>query len=268
MRPRGELNRSESPAVGSRVEPRATTNGSEWGFAERAVRVPATLNGPVMPGTARRADPEASRNGPVVSGVARRAAAIEEELAPPPLEWRGVSLDLGAFRLRDVSLALRRGEWVALMGPTGAGKTLLLEVATGFLEPSAGEVMMDGARVTALPPESRGLGYVPQDDLLFPHLDVRGNLLFGARRRERAPDDAERDLAGVAADLEIAHLLGRRVQRISGGEAQRVAMGRAPCSRARRSCSSTSAPLRSMPRCAGRSARRSSAGAENAASQS
>ncbi|MEZ5066234.1 MAG: ATP-binding cassette domain-containing protein [bacterium] len=141
------------------------------------------------------------------------------------LEWRRVTLDLGDFAIRDVSLRLAAGEWLALVGPTGAGKTLLLEVAAGFRVPTAGTILRGDRDVTAAPPEDRRLAYVPQDDLLFPHLDVHANLAFAVPRRAR---EARRsDILEVAAALGIAHLLHRRPAAISGGEAQRVAIGRA-----------------------------------------
>ncbi|MBI5709143.1 MAG: ATP-binding cassette domain-containing protein [Candidatus Eisenbacteria bacterium] len=141
---------------------------------------------------------------------------------PAPLAWDRVELDLGAFRLADVSLALAEGEWVALMGPTGAGKTLLCETAVGFLAPTGGRVLARGHDLTGRPPEDRGIGYAPQDDLLFPHLTVRENLGFGMWRGVRAAE-----VAAAAEGLEIAHLLGRRTATLSGGEGQRVAVGRA-----------------------------------------
>ena len=146
-------------------------------------------------------------------------------LKPAALEWRDVSLQLGAFSVSDVSLRLDEGEWLGLIGPTGAGKTLLLEVAAGFLEPGFGRVLRDGRDVTRLPAELRDLAYVPQDDLLFPHLDVRSNLRFAARRGASPGPDS--DFTSVVKELGIAHLLDRRVGTISGGEAQRVALGRA-----------------------------------------
>ncbi len=142
----------------------------------------------------------------------------------PALEWRNVSLELGAFAVRNVSLHVECGEWLGIVGPTGAGKTLLLEVAAGFRAPSSGEVIRHGKDVTTLTPERRRIAYVPQDGLLFPHLDVRRNLTFALPRAERGWSDR---LLEVAASLGIAHLLSRRVQTISGGEAQRVAIGRA-----------------------------------------
>ncbi len=144
----------------------------------------------------------------------------------PRLSWESVSLDLGAFKVVNVSIDVRAGEWRALVGPTGAGKTLLLEMAAGFLSPTEGDIRRDGRSLADVPPEGRRLGYVPQDDLLFPHLSVRRNVAFGARARGAGPDlDARLDRAMDA--LGIAHLESRSITSISGGEAQRVALARA-----------------------------------------
>ena len=145
----------------------------------------------------------------------------------PALEWVEVSLRLGAFALADVSLRVEAGAWVALVGPTGAGKTLLLETAVGFLSPAHGEIRRDGIAVSKQPPELRRLGYVPQDDLLFAHLDVRRNILFGARKRGLGPSALEGELLHACGELGITPLLERRVAGISGGEAQRVTLARA-----------------------------------------
>lgn len=162
-------------------------------------------------------------------------------LQPPSLEWRDVTLDLGEFAVRDLSLRVAPGSWLCLVGPTGAGKSIVLEIAAGFLRPTSGHVFRDGVDVTTAPPERRRIGYVPQDDLLFPHLDVRANLLYAVRGERMPPrparrlwtrlTDSRRDapaaqLDALATDLGISHVLGRRIHAISGGEAQRVALGR------------------------------------------
>jgi molybdate transport system ATP-binding protein len=119
-----------------------------------------------------------------------------------------------------------RVEVLGLFGPSGAGKTTLLETIAGLRRPVAGEIVVAGVtlfssrRAIDVPPRERRVGYVPQDGLLFPHLTVRGNVLFGARKGP-APLDA------VAEMLEIAPLLSRRVHGLSGGERQRVALARA-----------------------------------------
>ena len=135
----------------------------------------------------------------------------------------------GAFALEAKILA--RGATLALCGPSGAGKTTLLNIIAGLIQPSEGRVVVDGATFldTAagvdLPPRLRRVGYVFQELRLFPHLKVEGNLLFGRRvrrSRERLIDfDQVVDLLGIRA------LLNRRPGRLSGGEKQRVAIGRA-----------------------------------------
>jgi molybdate transport system ATP-binding protein len=142
-----------------------------------------------------------------------------------------VQLPLADFAL-DVTLesSARR---LGLFGPSGAGKTSLLEAVAGWRRRASGRIEIDGrvlldtARGIDLPPEARGLGYVPQDALLFPHRSVRANLAAGlARARERG-GDAEALLARVIEVLELGALLERTPAMLSGGERQRVALGRA-----------------------------------------
>jgi molybdate transport system ATP-binding protein len=127
-----------------------------------------------------------------------------------------VTLPLAAFRL-DVSFTTR-GTATALFGPSGAGKTTILELIAGLRQPAAGRITLDGQLISALPPQARRVGYVTQDDTLFPHLSARRNVTYGARNG---------DLEHVAAVLEIAHLLDRGVRNLSGGEKKRVALARA-----------------------------------------
>lgn len=118
-----------------------------------------------------------------------------------------------------------------LFGSSGAGKTSVLELIAGLRRPSRGQVVIDGQVVTDtgqrifVPPEHRGLGYVPQDGALFPHLTVRQNLLFGYHPRRRT--ETELTPEHVAAVLEISGLEHRSIQTLSGGEQRRVALARA-----------------------------------------
>ncbi len=126
-------------------------------------------------------------------------------------------------------------EALGIFGPSGSGKTTTLEAIAGLRPKStgrisiAGRVWLDTAAKIALPPESRGVGYVPQDLLLFPHLRVRGHLDAGVRRVESDPARAL-DPARVIEVLDLAPLLDRDVASLSGGEQRRVALARALCS--------------------------------------
>ncbi|HJQ49908.1 MAG TPA: ABC transporter ATP-binding protein [Gaiellaceae bacterium] len=131
------------------------------------------------------------------------------------------TLPLRSFAL---GLELDVSRTVALVGPSGAGKTFALRVIAGLAEPSRGRVLLDGhrwvdvERGVSLPPEQRSVGLVFQDYALFPHLTVRGNVAFGSRRR---PVDA------LLERFRIAHLATAHPQELSGGERQRVALARA-----------------------------------------
>jgi molybdate transport system ATP-binding protein len=127
----------------------------------------------------------------------------------------------------------------AIFGPSGSGKTTLLDAIAGLRHIVAGEIEIDGRKLFSsagrinLPPQHRGIGYVPQEGALFPHLSVRRNILFGAERSTHAADSKEIGTEHVLEVLEITHLLARPVTKLSGGEAQRVALARAILSRPR-----------------------------------
>jgi len=136
--------------------------------------------------------------------------------------------------LSALKLAVRfeaAGGVTALFGPSGAGKTTLVNMIAGLVTPDRGSIMLDdqvlfdAAAGVNLPPHRRRIGYVFQEDRLFPHLSVRQNLDYG-RRMSGHPRDAD-EFARIVALLDIGHLLERRPRLLSGGERQRVAVGRA-----------------------------------------
>lgn len=131
------------------------------------------------------------------------------------------------FSIRDVTLEVKEGQYLTIVGPTGAGKTLLLELLLGIHHPDQGRIFVGGEDVTVLPPEKRGIGMVYQDYLLFPHLNVEQNLAFGLRYRRETRESARRKVQETARLLGIDHLMHRYQYTLSGGEKQRVAMGRA-----------------------------------------
>jgi ABC-type Fe3+/spermidine/putrescine transport system ATPase subunit len=143
------------------------------------------------------------------------------------LRLREVSIALGQFRLGPISLALAPGDYLAIMGPGGCGKTTLLRTIAGILRPAAGEMWIGARRIDGLPPHRRKIGYVPQHSLLFPHLTVAGNVRFGLRYAN-ASKAGRRDRFTRAVELaRINGLLDRLPATLSGGEARRVALARA-----------------------------------------
>lgn len=136
-----------------------------------------------------------------------------------------IELSQGSFVL--VARVQLEARAAALFGPSGAGKTTILDAIAGLRTPRQGSITIDGRVLFSsrdrvnLPPRQRRVGYVPQDVALFPHMDVRRNLLYG-RHPGVSPE-----LDRVVRMLEIAPLLDRPVTDLSGGERQRVALGRA-----------------------------------------
>ncbi len=133
----------------------------------------------------------------------------------------------GKTVLNDVSLKVRRGEFVTILGPSGCGKTTLLRIIAGFLQPDNGRILLDGKDITGIPPYKRPMNTVFQRYALFPHLNVYENVAFGLQLRgmkERQMDEE------VVAALHLVGLDGfeeRNVNELSGGQQQRVAIARA-----------------------------------------
>ncbi len=136
-------------------------------------------------------------------------------------------IDLGEFALRGIDLEVEDGDYMMILGPTGAGKTVLLETIAGIYEPDRGKIYLDGEDITRISPRNRFLGMVYQDYMLFPHLTVEDNILFGLKARKVKKDKAVGRAMKLANMLSVSHLLHRRPDTLSGGEQQRVAIARA-----------------------------------------
>ncbi|MDR3556642.1 MAG: ATP-binding cassette domain-containing protein [Syntrophobacteraceae bacterium] len=143
------------------------------------------------------------------------------------LRLEDICLKLGDFHLRDIRLHVEPGTYLALLGSTGTGKTVLLETIAGVHTPNSGRIYIRGEDATRLAPEKRRLGIVYQDYALFPHLTVFDNIAFGLKLKGSPGRDIKKAVGGMAAFLEIEPLLERRPGRLSGGERQRVALARA-----------------------------------------
>lgn len=139
----------------------------------------------------------------------------------------GLNVRLSDFQLRDIHLAVEKNGFFALMGPTGAGKTVLLEAIAGLVPIQSGRICIGDREVTGLPPEKRGIGIVYQDHALFPHQTVWDNIRYGLHFHRVRHDDAVKRSERLIDLLQISHILNRLPAHLSGGEKQRVALARA-----------------------------------------
>jgi spermidine/putrescine transport system ATP-binding protein len=129
--------------------------------------------------------------------------------------------------LEDVSLGVRRGEFLTLLGPSGSGKTTLLRLVAGFAEPESGQVLIEGRDASGLPPYRRNVNTVFQHYALFPHLSVFRNVAFGLEQKNLSSGEIERRVRRVLELVELPGKEDRYPSQLSGGEQQRVALARA-----------------------------------------
>ena len=139
-------------------------------------------------------------------------------------EIDNLHIDLIEFQLKGVSFHLDQGDYMMIIGPTGAGKTILLESIVGFWKPEKGEIWIDGTEITSILPEKRRISIVYQDYALIPHFTVFDNIAYGLRKKTKVGID--KSVKDIATSLKIEHLLHRKPGTLSGGEQQRVALAR------------------------------------------
>jgi len=142
------------------------------------------------------------------------------------IEVARLTVAVPGFTLNKIDLSLNSQEFFAVIGPTGSGKSLLLEAMAGLVPIRQGRITIAGDDVTGMPPETRGIGLVYQDYSLFPHMTVRANLLYGVRYQRLDRRTARQRLEKLAGRLGLTRLLQRYPARLSGGEKQRVSLGR------------------------------------------
>ncbi|MBN1226955.1 MAG: ABC transporter ATP-binding protein [Deltaproteobacteria bacterium] len=138
-----------------------------------------------------------------------------------------LTINLKEFNLYDINLSVSENEFFILMGPTGAGKTVLLEAIAGLIPLIRGEIFIGGKKITRLPPEKRGVSIVYQDYALFPHLTVLENITYGLHFHRVEKTNAEKRLDRLLEILNLFGLKHRFPINLSGGEKQRVALARA-----------------------------------------
>ena len=126
-----------------------------------------------------------------------------------------------------VSLAVERGECIALLGPSGCGKTTTLRLVAGFIMPDEGRIQLDGKSIERSPPHRRQIGMVFQNYALFPHMTAADNVGFGLEMRDVSRAERDKRVAEALSMVGLAHLADRYPARMSGGQQQRVALARA-----------------------------------------
>lgn len=129
--------------------------------------------------------------------------------------------------LAGVSLTIRQGSFVTLLGPSGSGKSTMLHVIAGFVQPDSGRLLLDGVDATTVPAHRRGLGLVFQHFALFPHMTVRENIAYGLRLRGYGRLQRAQAVARYLELVDLEHVIDRRPDELSGGQRQRVALARA-----------------------------------------
>lgn len=143
------------------------------------------------------------------------------------IEIKNLSINIGDFSLKDLNVTIQDKEYFVVLGPSGAGKTVFIECLAGIHKLRKGEIWADRINITRLTPEERGVGYVPQDYVLFPFLNVQENIIFGLKRKNCGKLEIQKRMQTMADLLGISHLLERDIRALSGGEKQRVALARA-----------------------------------------
>src|SRR5215510_10299132 len=139
------------------------------------------------------------------------------------LDVCGISKSFGRETvLEDVSLAVAHHETVSVLGRSGSGKTTLLKIIAGLQTADRGELLLDGRRIDGLPPEGRGIVYLYQEPLLFPHLDVWENVAFGLRLRSVRGQELTDRVEEMIGSLELGAHARKRPHQISGGQRQRA----------------------------------------------
>ena len=142
------------------------------------------------------------------------------------LRTENLNKRFGGFSLKEITLEVSPGDYYVLLGRSGAGKTLLLELICGLTTPDSGHIFLDGEEITSAKAQQRAIGLVFQDFALFPHYTVRENIAYPLKVRRLPKEDIDIRVRHAAEEMNITPLLSRKPYNLSGGEKQRVALAR------------------------------------------
>jgi len=166
-----------------------------------------------------------------VSGPSAAAASVASRaaVAEPLVRFLGVQKTYDGIQLvvRELDLAIQRGEFLTLLGPSGSGKTTTLMMLAGFESPTAGEILLDGKPITRTPPHKRNFGMVFQNYALFPHLTVGQNVAYPLTVRKVPKAEAAQRVVRALGMVRLEGMDARLPSQLSGGQQQRVALARA-----------------------------------------
>jgi molybdopterin-binding protein len=142
------------------------------------------------------------------------------------LELINICKKVGVFSLHDISFSLTKGDYFMLVGESGSGKTMILEMTCGLLNPDSGKIMLNQTEINDVPIQKRKIGLVYQSETLFPHLTVFENIAYPLKSQKLSRSEIKARVEQLASETEILQLLQRNTTKLSGGEAQRVAIAR------------------------------------------
>lgn len=172
--------------------------------------------------------PEAGGRRASPGSVRRDFQPWNDPSAKPLVEFRNVTKRFGTVTAVDrLSLAIHQREFFALLGPSGCGKTTLMRMLAGFEQPDAGEILLDGVDITAVPPHKRPVNMMFQSYALFPHLSVGDNIAYGLKREGLPKAEIAARIEAMLGRVRLKGMEKRRPDQLSGGQRQRVALARA-----------------------------------------
>jgi molybdopterin-binding protein len=140
------------------------------------------------------------------------------------LELVNITKKFSGFTIGPLNLKIADDDILVMLGPTGNGKTTILNLIVGLLKPDGGHIVLDGVDITQQPVESRNIGYSFQRPSLFPYLNVYQNITFGLKKKDK--ENKDRQIKKLVENLGISHLINRRIQGLSGGEMQKISLAR------------------------------------------